>query len=460
MKKSVELHSISNAKAPVAQGVIVAAVMLLIGSSIFGGPLGIVFRGERHALLLVVFVSVILCILAPTRKLVWSGQRPPRVTVAPLIFFLITLLWIFPFGSYSPEQFRYGLTEIQSLILLLVAPLVFIALFRSNIDLYRYGRWVVLMCALLAALQVVVWISLRFNLISFNSINHLFANLFRTTESIYILRQPSNHGDYVRVVWVSSYWLLFVIFISPLVFRNFASLILLQALFALAAIASYTRGLWLELIVGFVVFTVVINLFSLRQHNPNEYRKIRSLWHASLIGLVLAFAVTLALDWVQGSSSLLLSRLDIGSQNAFAIKDESAIERMLQVVKLIDMWKESPIIGHGWGAYMKDHFSHDSRPFLYEMVPFALLMKLGAFGFLVYIAFLLFIQFRLLRIGSPSATAVLAGLIGYLIAAHTNPVFFSFTGMLIFSIYICLWLSLEYELNSRVIDPSGGSAVP
>lgn len=409
-------------------------------------------RGERHALLAFMVAAAVYQIWSIRKDVTCRVHRWSWVLAVPTLFFLINLLWISPFGCHTSEQCRYGLTDAQSLVLLPSTTLIFFALGGRTIELMHLGRWIVTMCALLGLAQAILWLILRFNPVPHEVIYHYVNIYFGTRESIAILDQPSHQGSYFRIVWISSYWLLFGVFIAPLIYGRKINLLFVQAIFGIAIIASYTRGIWLGLILGTIMFTALINILSWSAPDREAHRRLRSQWNISLAGLALSGLIVLCLDWTQGSSGLLMSRFYLPSHSTsstqieqLSIRDESAIERKAQALKLIEMWKQRPMTGHGYGAYVKDHFSLDDRPFLYEMVPFALLMKLGILGFGLYLAFLAFILIRLLLMATKSATSValLSGLTGYLIQAHTNPVFFSFTGMLIFSLFIFLWLSIE-----------------
>lgn len=433
-----------------AQKVLVTSLVLLIASSVFGGPLGVVSRGERHLLL--------LAIVASAGWSLWSGWgcasrdllKRHRVILAPAVFFAVNLLWVWPFGGHTSEQLRYALMDMQALVLLPVTVLVFLAMREHSADFHRVIRLTLFMCALLALAQAAIWFFLRFNSLPNDLIYDYVEIYFGTRESVTILEQPSHHGSYLRVVWISSYWLLFAVFLAPLFIRGRVGLFLMQVALGLAIIASYTRGIWLGLIIGVFALVMFIKAPARASWGPVDM----SPWRSSLLGLVFAVMLVLLVDWVQGNSALLLSRLyidqptatiKIKDESAIKIKDESAIERKVQTRKLLEKWQERPVLGHGYGAYVKDHFSLKERPFLYEMVPFALLMKLGAVGFGLYLSFLVFVLFRLWRLTTHfgSAVALLAGFIAYLIQVHTNPVFFSFTGMLIFSILLYFWLILE-----------------
>ncbi|CAH0343191.1 hypothetical protein [Rhizobium sp. CECT 9324] len=122
--------------------------------------------------------------------------------------------------------------------------------------------------------------------------------------------------------------------------------------------------------------------------------------------------------------------------------------------ELLEMWRVRPWFGHGYGAYIPDLVRHQERPFLYEMVPFALLMKLGIVGFGLYCGFLAFVSYRLWSLSADAglALALLPAFVGYLCQIHTNPVFFSFTGMFIFSILLSLWISVEVSKAAGTFD--------
>ncbi|MGJ4748423.1 hypothetical protein ACQV5M_18830, partial [Leptospira sp. SA-E8] len=99
-------------------------------------------------------------------------------------------------------------------------------------------------------------------------------------------------------------------------------------------------------------------------------------------------------------------------------------------------------------AYIADHVNHADRPFLYEMVPFALLMKLGLIGFCIYLLFIFYPIYRLLisfKSLEVDKLILMAGIVAFLIQIHTNPVFFSFTGMLIYSFFLWCWLVIENQ---------------
>lgn len=426
-----------------AQMFLVGLIFLIVASSILGGPLGLIGRGERHVLLLAIVAVSVLTLwqkkaLSPIRFF-----RSYPVALAPLVFFLVNSLWLFPLAGYSTERLQLAVTDMQSLVLMPVTVLVLYTLRDYGNALFRVGRLMVILCALLALMQSLIWGYLRFNPLPHEVIYQYVEMVFGTRESVYILEQPSYLGSYLRVVWISSYWLLFAVFLAPVFIRHRHVLFLIQTILGLAIIASYTRGIWVGVILGAFVLMVAMSRMSRQSWSASE----KSLWLWSLMGAGFAIFLTLLVDWASGNPGLMLSRFAILEPGTTTITDVSSVERLEQTRLLIEKWLERPLMGHGYGAFIEGHFSHAERPFLYEMVPFALLMKLGIVGFAFYLLFHLFIVLRLFKLAAcrAPAAALLAATTGHLTQAHTNPVFFSFTGMLIFSVLVYFWLVLEMK---------------
>ena len=437
----------------VAQKTLVVCLVLLIASSVFGGPLGVISRGERHFLLLLIVGSALTQIRAEWDRDLRALLKKNWVILLPVLFFIANLIWVFPFAISNNEGFLYALMDMQSLLMLPVATLVFLAMWKHVEGFQKIMRLTIVMCTLLALVQAALWLVLRIYHFPHEVIYEYVELYFGTRESIAILEQPSNQGSYFRVVWISSYWLIFGVFLSPLFIGNRYLLFFIQAIFGLAIISSYTRGIWLGLTVGILILVLLIKSLS-------KLTDV-SQWRVSLLGLTFALVSVVFVEWMDGNSGLILSRFYI--ENSIAekiidkpientkVNDESSMERKVQTYKLLHKWQERPWFGHGYGSYVKDHYSHESRPFLYEMVPVALLMKLGVFGFLIYLSFFIFILYRLwcMRSCFQSAIILFSCITAYLIQVHTNPVFFSFTGALIFTILMYYWMTLEMAISFR-----------
>ena len=387
--------------------------------------------------------------------LIWRDHMPQAVNfvrehpvvLAPALFFAGGMIWVFLPLVMEPSSFYFALMDAQSLVILPATTVVLISMRNQPGGLKSVFRITIALCALLALLQVLIWLFLRLHPLPHEEIYEMVGRFFGTKESVSIIEQPSNEGAYWRVVWISSYWLIFAVFLAPVFIRNQSALFCIEFLCGVAILASYTRGIWLGLLAGVCLLVVSALLPKNLRRRPSR----KGPWVILAMGLASSLLFVYAINAMQGNAQVLLARMYATEPSADVkhpeanVKDESAIERIQQSKKLIEKWQEHPIVGHGFGAYVKSHYSHDERPFLYEMLPVALLMKLGLIGFFLYLSFLLFVLSRLWILGKTSTVALAASgaYMATLIQIHTNPVFFSFTGMLIFSMLRCLWLTLE-----------------
>ncbi|MDR6671377.1 O-antigen ligase family protein [Rhizobium sp. 1399] len=446
--------------------VIAVLLVLLTFSSIFGGPLGIIARGERHVLLLVLLgVSCFELWRTGVSKSVQFVRSYP-ILLVPLFFVAINAFWVFyPLFRKSDTPLFLPFVDAQSLLVPLVLIVAFVAI-RDHLSLlYGWARLAIWMSGALAAAHFLVWLYLLVFPVTNDTILEFERSVFGTNEGVNILRQWNNGIWYIRVVWISTYWFVATFFLAPAFIRKRAWLVGVQTLLGLGIIVSYTRGIWLAVVVGMLLLTVAL-IRSLRGRQISRILVFQPLL-VSGAALILAVGIAMAVSSLTGEPSSLSARfslsvfdtesdkLDSTADNV--VNDEGASDRFKQAEKLFEMWRERPIFGYGYGAYAKDLVRHQDRPFLYEMVPFALLMKLGAVGFGLYLLFMLFVAYRVwcLIPTHPVAPALLSGFVSYILQVHTNPVFYSLTGMFIFSFLIMLWMLLEVVVKERNSDVIG-----
>lgn len=181
------------------------------------------------------------------------------------------------------------------------------------------------------------------------------------------------------------------------------------SLYLLASIASYTRGLWLAIALGMACIAAIE--LGVKEWRPN-------IWKGRLIGVIAAFA--------GAGLTQLFSTTTLTSRLGF--NDESTDLRIEQIRLLVDMWLESPLWGHGFGAYSIQMIRDASAPWSYEMTYAALLMKTGVIGCLA----LATLAWLLVKRAAPDAVR-LRMLAPYLVAmgvyAGTNPYFFNIVGI-------------------------------
>ena len=106
--------------------------------------------------------------------------------------------------------------------------------------------------------------------------------------------------------------------------------------------------------------------------------------------------------------------------------------KIKQSKALIKKWFESPIIGFGYGSYIKNFIRSADNPFSYEMTFFALLMKTGVVGILVWlfvIVALIVTKFKNSKNNREDFFAWLFLSVSFGILVQTNPLLFNSVGM-------------------------------
>lgn len=424
--------------------VLTVLLILLITDTVIGGPVGVFFRGERHVILTLIFL---VGLYLGVRK--WKNANckfPPWSShyLWPLYFFLSSQIWVFGVPIMSGGSCRLAIEDAQSLVMLPIAALILYVMQGAEIIqiLLKIVVWGTLVLALC---QVGLWLWLEFFPTNPASYYGYIEAFFNTKDSIFIFWQPSPMGGYVRVFWVSSLWLAIAVFAAPIVTKK-KWLFFIEFVLAWAICVSYTRGMWLGVGVALLICTVV--------NYGSAFMKCRVPqiinWWGVLLSILCAVAIFTAVNYFAHGAHGLLSRLYVETEPSIA-------ERMIQAELLLDKWKERPWMGFGYGAYLQKHHSVDSRPYLYEMMPFALLMKLGVIGFGLHLAALsgLFVSIIKRARTSNSGLMLGGGAAAFLLAAHTNPVLYSFVGMTAI-LLVLIWWS---DLISSVIEADSEGTV-
>ena len=419
-------------------------VILLSASSIFGGPLGVIGRGERHVLLiLAVTVSIYELVKVRFQGVLRFVAAHP-VVVVPALFALVNFLWVFNLlTKESGARVALGMMDAQSLVVPLVTPVIVIAMRRHLHSLVGLITMLVISVSILAAIQLGIWLFMVAHPIDRENVSALVNVVFGTTEGVNIIRQQNGMVWYTRIIWISSYWLLPCLFLAPLVIERKLPLLIIQTSISAAIIISYTRGIWVGAGIGAI--SLLLALTSTQRRRAKWSHRLAKPMVISLAGIGLAVAIVQVASIAGGEPMGLFARLSLPTNGLVPGDSEGVFDRVEQTRRLLEMWQENPWFGHGYGAFIPDLIRHADRPFLYEMVPPALLMKLGIVGFSLYLLSLFLISVRLWVLSGKARLALmlLPAFIGYLCQIHTNPVFFSFTGMFIFSVLLSTWIYVE-----------------
>ena len=122
---------------------------------------------------------------------------------------------------------------------------------------------------------------------------------------------------------------------------------------------------------------------------------------------------------------------EMGYVNRFQQAFSSEDERTIQKPYLIESFKESPMLGSGFGAYA-GYLRNEERPWTYELTYHQMLFNLGIIGVAVLgslfsLYFLLVVRIlRQYKNGSAIPFSILVGFCCLLLGAYSNPYLRSF----------------------------------
>jgi len=427
---------------------------LLVADTIIGGPIGLLFRGERHLILAILLIAGGGLIVYRWRYAEISSAHIQNRYFWPLSFFLLSLIWMLLVPTFTAGDISLALRDAQSLIMLPVATLLIIAISDLESAVKRLFMVVVIAAVCLALFQMSFWFWLEFMSIPTDEYYPILESVFNTSRSIFVGWQYAPSGGYVRVVWVSSIWLVIAIFVAPLVVDR-KWLFLVELILGMAVYVSYTRGIWLGVVAGVLFCTIANHLrLAFGKHSSAPLKN----WGVVIVALVFAVISISTLDYAARGQYGFLSRVvDFSSSSssenghlngaeASLVIDASTSERRVQAGLLVEKWSDRPWMGWGYGAYIQNHFSDDLAPYSYEMLPFALLMKTGVVGFTIYLVFWASLVVYALK-SSRSGYSILftGGLSAFLLASHTNPFLFNFVGMSAVMFFLVWWASIKND---------------
>jgi hypothetical protein len=408
---------------------------LFVLELVMGGPLG-VYAGVplRYPLYVGTCLSLGVGVLLRARV----DRAALGVLGTITAFLIVQITWATLVPIISGGVLSYGVTEVRAM-LVLIAPILAIAftpLDRLPAVVRALHRLVVFSAAVLALFQVVIWILGTLYPLYQIGIALLLRGIFGAGVAfMYVGPMPDG---FFRVFWISSLWHLIAFFWIPGVVDRRWVRYSLEGLSLLAIMVTYSRGIWLGLLMGVVVRGVV--RMKVRQFGPQ---------------IVRASAATLAVGVLVVTWATATGQADRFSErftSSASAEDAGVTERVEQVRHLTAVFAEHPVLGGGYGAYAKDYIRSDEAPFSYENMPAALLAKLGLVGLalsLSFVGYWTLVAWRR-RWDTPQESAAFLGCgVAVSMATATNPMLINFIGIAILS---CLLLDWTLIAAGRRLD--------
>ena len=129
-----------------------------------------------------------------------------------------------------------------------------------------------------------------------------------------------------------------------------------------------------------------------------------------------------------------------------SLHDESIAERLYQSDFLLNDWMSAPFFGKGYGYSASGYVRTNNARYSYELIPVAMLMKLGIVGLLLYLSYWGWILYSLLKKRQEyvlHSAYLVGGLISLFIVSNTNPVFVNFVGITVFALFLLQWSTIK-----------------
>jgi len=324
-------------------------------------------------------------------------------------------------------------------LLLIYFPLAQLIRF-SKIDWSKVKSVFVFLVAIISLVQLTIWLTVflfpdlgwpirRYSLMIFDPLNIVKGN-----PSIFIGWMPDG---FFRVMWITSLFILpaFFFVIGKEKKRKFDYLLIILLLGGLYV--SYTRAFWLGLVTGLFTLALLRTTEKLIKFKI----AIRQL-HLLVGGLLIMAVIVMGVFNVEN----LLNNQIVDRLKSLSV-DEGTQIRIAQVGSLLKKWSNFPIWGTGFGG-SADYVRSEAAPFSYEMVAFALLMKLGLLGASIWGVIAVLIAFftwnKACHINeSKWFYWWISTCLAYFIVAMTNPYFINFIGI---SIMVLIILEVDHKL--------------
>ena len=238
-----------------------------------------------------------------------------------------------------------------------------------------------------------------------------------------------------------------------------------------AVVTTMTRSLMISILLGFILFLIPIHK-SMR--NKTWFKKLALIVAAVAVGFIInvAYIVPMSNQYVENvykkhdemmeNENIVISDSEqallqgITGQQGNVIKrigsatsEEEAGNtlRKDQTQALLRKWKESPLVGFGYGSYTEDCIRSPEYVYLYESTVPAMLMKLGVFGMVpwaVLIIAMIYFSFKYKYMNKKHHEFLiwLIASVAFALSIQTNPFLFTFCG---FSIIMFLCLDIENQ---------------
>lgn len=348
---------------------------------------------------------------------------------------------------FKGTSLAYAIDEVKcTAVLVLYFPVAFMAR-RGEYSLKKLETATELLVILLGVCHMVFYIGEKLHT---GFIEQAFAFLIRMFGGSGEMPAIIFGVGYIRVIYTTSVLLIFGFYFF---FRHIDRVkpVDYVCLFitALAALSTVTKGLWLGMAGGIAIFVIAYCIVKLRQRDKKSVLRL-------MVSLLICLAVVFVSDFTifDRTVSIRLKNFFVTSveeepknpeptsvpsnnelvQNSDKLAAaESNSLKIDQMKALLGKWSDSKLFGYGFGAYEENCIRSADAPYSYEMTAFALLMKIGIAGILVWAFFFLCLIYKKYKLcyktNKTEFWSWLSTLVAFGLAVQTNPYLFNFVGI-------------------------------
>lgn len=410
-------------------------------AEVFFGEAGTWARFGGVSIREALFVAAVLSLYG-CAGLLWRRLRFSRLDLAVLFFLMVNLAWGLLLPALHGRSLELAFADFGGvLVLALYFPVA--ALVRGGALSWEGPRGLFMDSALLLALlQLGLWTLGTWRPGITPALREF---LLRTYDAPDIYTGPMPDG-FFRVMPVTALLLIPAFFTLSHVLVTGRRPLLAAGLLLLVGgglVVAYSRTFWLAVLLG---LSLALAGLLLRRRAGRPARGLRGLGRELLPGIVFvaAFALIILGGAVHETAADPPGGPDGNSGGAPAsteraastldAQDRSVAIKLRQIPPLLSEWRESPVLGEGFGGHAEDFVRSRESPFSYEMLAPALLMKLGALGALLWLAPMVYLLADGLRSAVSTGTAdrgrfAVAGLVAFALAVQSNPLLFNSVGM-------------------------------
>lgn len=411
---------------------------LFLIENIFGGPRGVVPGvPSRHFIFVAMLAALVLLSIRNRISIARYALEPLGVLA---VFLLWNIVWATAVPLLNGVPLQLAWLEAGAFLILIV-PFLFLSASGGEIGYCQTMlRLMVISACLLAWVQLAIW-SVGTVWPSQQSALRAFLQSIYHDGALYV--GPMESG-FFRVFWISSLWLLPAMFYLPLIFQN--SIWRLVGFFGIsgALLVSYSRGMWIGVFIGFIAWAAVRPTIAIH----TQLRKVVVV--IPIVMVLLGAFVYFSYDTIENRMRALTS-----------LGDASVSERVSQSGILLGAWKEQPLMGIGYGGSAVE-VRDPLTPFSYEVMPLALLMKLGILGLTGFSMFFvlvgLFVASRS-QVHPQEVRALSGALVAFMVAAMSNPLLINFVGISVLAIILIHWVFIFRADYCLPLEVSGDESL-